>query len=244
MWRNEAGDEKDVRDFWIGGMERHHIVTESGIYIDISEVPTLSELNEYEAKEFSNILKVLKDKISDDNRLQEVGVHEAGHIIQFALQGINRVNLYGPTIRYRPGNQDSPFFGFPAAVHETVIAKQVMNDVDGVKLLTARCVSGGVATHIVFEREFEDIEDEMSSDHDQFEKMCNDAEAIAAKAGQILTIGRQIVWSGMLTVVTKTYEARKSIQTEILTVAEQVKEAIRSWRGDRPIPIACDLGPT
>lgn len=222
-------------------MERHHIVTESGIYIDISEVPTLNEL---EAEEFSNVLKVLKDKISDDDRLQEVGVHEAGHIIQFASQGINRLNLYGPTIRYRPNNQDSPFFGFPAAVKETKTAKQVTNDANGVQLLTERCVSGGVATHIIFEHEFEDIEDEMSDDHDQFEKMCDTAESSAASSARPFIINRPHLWLATLRKVTRKYKSRQSIRTEILTVAERVREAIHTWRGDRPIPISCDLGPT
>lgn len=224
-----------------GGTERRYIVTESGIYIDVSSVPVL---NDVEAEEFSQVLTVLKNKISSNDLLHEVAVHEAGHIIQFALQDINHINLYGPTIRYRPKSETWRFYGFPAAVKETKTAKQVTNDVDGVKLLTARCVSGGVATHIVFSRKFEDIEDEMSEDHDQFEKMCDSAESTAVKSTQSFTIDRPLLWSGMLRNVTKAYKSRQSIQTEILTIAEQVKEAIRSWRAEQPIPISCDLRPT
>lgn len=220
-------------------MERDHIVTESGIYIDTSSVPTLSE---FEAEEFSKVLRVLTDKISSDELLYEVAIHEAGHIIQFALQGINRTNLYGPTIRYRSGDQDSHFYGFPAAVKETKEAKQVTNSIEGVKLLTKRCVSGGVATHIVFGREFVDIEDEMSDDHDQFEKMCDTSE-LTLTSQPFKIEDRQLLWSGLLKLVTKNYEARPSIRTEILMVAKQVKAAIRSWRGS-PIPISCDVLPT
>jgi hypothetical protein len=224
-----------------------YVVTESGIYIDISSVPALDGV---EAEEFSQLLTVLKNKISTDDLLHEVAVHEAGHIIQFALQGINRMNLYGPTIRYRrpetlrPESEASRFFGFPAAMKETKTARQVMSDVAGVKLLTKRCVSGGVATYIVFNREFEDLEDEMSDDYHQFEKLCDDAESAAMKSRNPFTIERQSLWSATLRAVTKTYRSRPSIRTEILTVAEQVKEAIRSWRAEQPIPISCDLGPT
>jgi hypothetical protein len=224
-----------------GGAERPYIVTESGIYIDVSSVPAL---NEVEAEELSQFLTLLKNKISSDDLLHEVAVHEAGHIIQFALQKINRVNLYGPTVRYRPKCKTSHFYGFPAAVKETKTAEQVTNDVDGVKLLTKRCVSGGVATHIVFGRKFEDLEDEMSDDHDQFEKMCDIAVSTAAKSAHPFTIECPRLWSAMLGRVTKTYKSRLSIQAEILTVAEQVKEAIRSWRAEQPIPISCDLRPT
>ena len=224
-----------------GGTERPYIVTESGIYIDVSSVPAL---NDVEAEEFSQVLSVLKNKIFSDDVLHEVAVHEAGHIIQLALQEINRINLYGPTIRYKPESQNSRFFGFPAAVKEPKTAKQVTNDIDGVKLLTARCVSGGVATHIVFGRRFEDIEDEMSDDHDQFEKMCDSAISTAANSAHPITIDRRLLWSGMLKRVTTTYKSRHSIQTEILTVAEQVKEAIHRWRAKQPISMSCDLRPT
>jgi hypothetical protein len=219
-------------------MERDYIVTESGIYIDTSKVPTL---NPSETEEFSKVLRTITEKVSSDELLHEVAVHEAGHIIQFALQGINRTNLYGPTIRYRPEEQDCPFNGFPAAVKETKAAKQVTNSVDGVKRLTARCVSGGIATHIVFDREFVDIEDEMSDDHDQFEKMCDTSES--TPNSQPFKIDRQLLWSAVLTQVTRNYKARPSIRTEILMVAERVKEAIQSWHGV-PIPISCDVLPT
>lgn len=219
-------------------MERNYIVTESGIYIDTASVPTL---NQPETEKFSRILRTITEKVSSDELLHEVAVHEAGHIIQFTLQGINRTNLYGPTIRYRPGKQDCPFYGFPAAVKETKAARQVTNSVGGVKLLTARCVSGGIATHIVFDREFVDIEDEMSDDHDQFEKMCDLSES--APNSRPFKIDRQLLWSAVLTQVTRNYKARPSIRTEILTVAEQVKAAIRSWRGS-PIPISCEVLPT
>jgi hypothetical protein len=219
-------------------MERNCIVTESGIYIDTSSVPTL---NESETEEFSKVLKIITEKVSSADLLHEVAVHEAGHIIQFALQGINRTNLYGPTIRCRQGEQDCPFYGFPAAVKETKAAKKVANSVDGVQLLAKRCVSGGVATHIVFGHEFEDIEDEMSDDHDQFEKMCNTAETTMKPP---VEIDSSALWTATLSKVAKTYKARQSIRTEILTVADRVEEAIRAWRGDVPIPISCDVLPT
>lgn len=216
-------------------MEKDCVFTESGIYIDVSSVPTLNESGE---KQFARVLRIIMEKVSSDELLHEVAVHEAGHIIQFALQGINRTNLYGPTIRYRPEEQDCPFYGFPAAVKETKEAKQVTNSTDGVKLLTKRCVSGGIATHIIFDREFADIEDEMSDDHDQFEKMCDTAEST-----QPIKINRQHLWSAVLVQVTRDYKARPSIQTEILMVTEQVKAAIRAWRG-KPIPISCNVLPT
>ena len=208
--------------------EREAAARAGGVFIDTSEVGPIGLAHEKFQSEFDDIAAAFRNPTT----VRGVAVHESGHAMRFAIQGADEFFLRGPRMFFDPAFPNDPFTSHGASVEEGSNPVNIPTNLQGIYMMTARFVSGGVASQVITQTPQAALQKEILHDWQEYLRMCANIEH-----QKFATINREKHWNEVWDKVKLEMQNPKLVAA-VLATAATIERLLYDWRGDA-LPFKC-----